>query len=157
MNGISFRPVEPNGIDGMFDLLEREGQHRSRLMCQREQPGTGFPCRLVFGPETEEAGNEDAKGIPVRFARHYAEDRLLPLPNPALYNSKRSGDLILAHGQGRDKERPWKECDIPNGRARGERRLFRLTLRQPFLTPPLRLAFLGFLPDTRLLVKPPAL
>ena len=32
-----------------------------------------------------------------------------------------------------------------------------LTLRQPLLTPPLRLALLGFLPDTRLLVKPPAL
>jgi len=30
-----------------------------------------------------------------------------------------------------------------------------LTLRQPLLTPPLRLAFLGFFPDTRLLVKPP--
>jgi len=32
-----------------------------------------------------------------------------------------------------------------------------LTLRQPLLTPPLRLALLGFLPDTWLLVKPPAL
>lgn len=38
-----------------------------------------------------------------------------------------------------------------------ERRLLWLTLRQPLLTPPLRLALLGFLPDTRLLVKPPTL
>ena len=38
-----------------------------------------------------------------------------------------------------------------------EGRLLRLTLRQPLLTPPLRLALLGFLPDTRLFVKSPAL
>jgi hypothetical protein len=36
-------------------------------------------------------------------------------------------------------------------------RLLWLTFRQPLLTPPLRLALLGFLPDTRLFVKPPAL
>jgi hypothetical protein len=38
-----------------------------------------------------------------------------------------------------------------------EGRLLWLTLRQPLLTPSLRLALLGFLPDTRLLVKPPTL
>ena len=38
-----------------------------------------------------------------------------------------------------------------------EGRLLWLTLRQPFLTPPLRLALLGFLPDAGLFVKPPAL
>ena len=38
-----------------------------------------------------------------------------------------------------------------------EGRLLWLTLRQPLLTPPLRLALLGFLPDTRLFVKPPPL
>ena len=38
-----------------------------------------------------------------------------------------------------------------------EGHLLWLTLRQPLLTPPLRLALLGFFPDTRLLVKPPAL
>jgi hypothetical protein len=38
-----------------------------------------------------------------------------------------------------------------------EGRLLWLTLRQPFLTPPLCLALLGFLPDTRLFVKPPPL
>lgn len=38
-----------------------------------------------------------------------------------------------------------------------ERRLLWLTLRQPLLTTTLRFAFLGFLPDARLLVKPPAL
>ena len=32
-----------------------------------------------------------------------------------------------------------------------------LTLRQQFLTPPLRLKLLGFLPDARLFVKPPTL
>jgi hypothetical protein len=35
-----------------------------------------------------------------------------------------------------------------------EGRLLWLTLRQPLLTPPLRFALLGFLPDTRLFVKP---
>lgn len=38
-----------------------------------------------------------------------------------------------------------------------EGRLLRLTLRQPLLTPPLRFALLGFLPDTWLFVKPPPL
>ena len=38
-----------------------------------------------------------------------------------------------------------------------EGRLLWLTLRQPLLTPPLRLALFGFLPDTGLFVKPPAL
>src|SRR4249920_3228460 len=104
MNGFGFCPVEPDGIDGAFDLLEREGQHRGWLMRQREQPGTGFTRRLVFGPEAEETGNKDAKWVPVRLARHHAEDRLLPLPNLALHDSKRSSDLILAHGQGRDTE-----------------------------------------------------
>ena len=104
MNRFGFRPVEPDGIDGAFDLLEREGQHRGRLMRQREQPGTGFTGRLVFGPKAEETGYEDAEGISVRLACHHAEDRLLPLPNLALHNSKRSSDLILAHGQGRDTE-----------------------------------------------------
>lgn len=37
-----------------------------------------------------------------------------------------------------------------------EGRLLWLTLRQPLLTPPLRLALLGFLSDTRLFVKSPA-
>lgn len=35
--------------------------------------------------------------------------------------------------------------------------LFRLTLRQPLLTPALRFALLGFFPDARLFVKPPPL
>ena len=38
-----------------------------------------------------------------------------------------------------------------------EGRLLWLTLRQPFLTPTLCLALLGFFPDARLLVKPPTL
>jgi hypothetical protein len=121
MYGFGFRPVKPDGIDGALDLLEREGQHRGRLMRQGEQPGTGFTCRLVFGPETEEARHEDAEGVSVRFARHHADDRLLPLPNLALHNSKRNRDLVLAHGRGRDMKAlrglrstewasPWKDA-----------------------------------------------
>jgi len=155
MNRFGFRPVEPDGIDGTFDLLERKGQHRGRLVRQREQPGTGLTCRLVFGPEAEEARNEDTKGIPVRLACHDADDRLLPLPNLALHNSKRGSDLILAHGQG-GYGGLWRNAINRTGEP-VEGRLLWLTLRQPFLTPPLRLAFFGFLPDTRLLVKPPTL
>lgn len=121
MNGFGFRPVESDGIDGAFDLLEREGQHRGRVMRQREQPATGFTCRLVFGPEAEEARYEDAEGVSVRVARHHTEDRLLPLPNLALHDSKRSSDLILAHGRGREmkalkvmrsteRASPWKDA-----------------------------------------------
>ena len=98
MNRFGFRPVEPDGIDRAFNLLEREGQHRGRLMRQREQPGTGFTGRLVFSSEAEETGYEDEKGISVRLARHDAENRLLPLPNLALHDSKRGSDLVLAHG-----------------------------------------------------------
>ena len=90
-------------------------------MRQSEQPGTRFTCRLVFGPEAEEARHEDAEGISVRIARHHAEDWLLPLPNLALHNSKRSSDLVLAHGQEGDTETvggvrsterasPWKDA-----------------------------------------------
>jgi hypothetical protein len=100
MNGLGFRPVEPDGIDGAFDLPERQGQHRGRLMRQGEQPGTGFTRRLVFGSEAEETGYKDAKGISVRLARHHADNRLLPLPDLALHNSKRCSDLVLAHGRG---------------------------------------------------------
>jgi len=100
MNGFGFRPVESDGIDRTFDLLEREGQHGGWLVCQLEQPGTGFPCRLVFGPEAEEARHEDTEGVSIRVARHHAEDRLFPLPNLALDDSKRRSDLILAHGRG---------------------------------------------------------
>ena len=102
MNGFGFRPVEPDGIDHAFDLLEREHQHGCWLVCQLEQPGAGFPCRLVFGPETEEARYEDTEGVSIRVARHHAEDRLFPLPNLALDDSKRRSDLILAHGGGRE-------------------------------------------------------
>jgi len=102
MNGFGFRPVEPDGIDRAFDLLEREGQHGGRLVCQLEQPGAGFPCRLVFGPEAEEARNEYAKRVSVRVARHHAENRLFPLLNLALDDSKRRSNLILAHGRGRE-------------------------------------------------------
>lgn len=102
MNGFSFRPVEPDGIDHAFDLLEREGQHGGWLVCQLEQPGTGFPCRLVFGPEAEETRYEDTEGVSIRVARHHAEDRLFPLPNLALDDSKRRSDLILAHGRRRE-------------------------------------------------------
>ena len=98
MDRFGFRPVEPDGIDRAFDLPEWKDQHRGRLMRQREQPGTGFTGRLVFGPEAEETGYEDAEGVSVRLARHYAEDRLFPLPNLALHNSKRGSDLVLAHG-----------------------------------------------------------
>ena len=38
-----------------------------------------------------------------------------------------------------------------------EGRLLWITLRQQLVTPPFRLKLLGFLPDTRLFVKPPAL
>jgi hypothetical protein len=38
-----------------------------------------------------------------------------------------------------------------------EGRLLWFPLRQKFLTPPLRLAFLGFLPDARLFIKSPPL
>lgn len=99
MNRFGFRPVEPDWIDRLFDLRQWESQHRGRLMREREEPGTGFTSRLVFGSETEEAGNEDAKGVSIRLAGHHAKDRLLPLPNLALHDSKRSSDLILAHGQ----------------------------------------------------------
>lgn len=68
-------------------------------MRQCKEPGTGFTCRLVFGPETEKARNEDAEGVSVRGVRHQAEDRLFPLPNLALHDSKRSSDLVLAHGR----------------------------------------------------------
>ncbi len=129
---------------------------RGRLMRQCEEPGTGFTCRLVFGPEAEEARYEDAEGISVRLARHHAEDRLLPLPNLALHDSKRSSDLILAHGRGRNTEGLGRNAINRTGEP-VEGRLLWLTLRQPLLTPPLRLALLGFLPDTRLLVKPPTL
>jgi hypothetical protein len=120
MNGFGFRPVEPDGIDRTFDLLERKGQHGGRLMCQLKQPGTGFPRRLVFGPEAEEARNEYAKRVSIRVTRHYAENRLFPLPDLALDNSKRRIDLILAHGQEKgDEDRgraaiyrasPWKDA-----------------------------------------------
>ena len=121
MNGFGFCPVESDGIDGAFDLLEWESQHRGRLMRQRKQPATGFTCRLVFGPEAEEAGHEDAEGVSVRLARHHAEDRFLPLPNLALHDLKRNSDLILAHGRGREMKAlrgmrsteragPWKDA-----------------------------------------------
>src|SRR4029078_9400530 len=120
MNGFGFRPVEPDGIDRTFDLLERKGQHGGRLMCQLKKPGTGFPRRLVFGPEAEEARNEYAKRVSIRVTRHHAENRLFPLPYLALDNSKRGIDLILAHGQEKgdeDRERaaiyrasPWKDA-----------------------------------------------
>ena len=124
-------------------------------MRQRKQPGTGFMCRLVFCPETEEAGYEDAEGVSVRKACDHADDRLLPLANLALNNSKRSSDLILAHGRGRNVNGLRGICQ-PNGQTEGKS-LFRFTLRQPLLTPPLRFALLGFFSDTRLLVKPSAL
>jgi hypothetical protein len=155
MDGFGFRPVEPDGIDGTFDLQEREGQHRGRPMRQREEPGTGFTGGLVLGPEAEETGNEDAKGISVRLARHDADDRLFPLPNLALHYLKRSSDLILAHGQERIRM-PWKDAINRTGEP-VEGLLLRLTLGQPLLTPPLRLSLLGFLPDTRLFIKSPTL
>lgn len=71
-------------------------------MRQRKQPGTGFMCRLVFGPETEKARYEDTEGVSVRQARHHADDWFLPLANLAFYDSKRSSDLILAHGRGKN-------------------------------------------------------
>ena len=48
-------------------------------------------------------------------------NRLLPLPNLALHDSKRGSDLVLAHGQGRDmkalgemrsteRASPWKDA-----------------------------------------------
>ena len=101
MNGFGFRPVESDGIDGAFDLPERQGQYRRWLMRQGEQPGTGFTRRLVFGSEAEETGYKDAKGISVRLARHHSDNRLFPLPDLALHDSKRCSNLVLAHGRGR--------------------------------------------------------
>jgi hypothetical protein len=90
-------------------------------MRQREQPGTGFTGRLVFGPEAEEARYEDAEGVSIRLACHHTEDRLLPLLNLTLYDSKRGSDLILAHGRVRnmkalggmrstERASPWKDA-----------------------------------------------
>ena len=114
MNGFGFRSIEPDGVDGAFDLLEREGQHRVRLMRQRKQPGTGFTCRLIFRSEAEETGYKDAKGVSVRLARHHADNRLFPLPDLALHDSKRCSDLVLAHGRG-GLRMPWEKCDQPIG------------------------------------------
>jgi len=151
MNGFGFRPVEPNGINRLFDLSERKGQHRGRLMRQCEQPDAGFTCRLVFGSETEETRNKDAKGVSVRLARHHADDRLLPLPDLALDYSKRGSDLVLAHGRRRARK-TFGECNQPIGQTCGKMLLW-LTLRQPLLTSPLCLALFSFLPDARLFVK----
>src|SRR5262244_2724192 len=125
-------------------------------MGKRKQPGTGFSCRLVFGSKAEDARNEYAEGVSVRFARHHAEDRLFPLPNFVLDDSKRSSDLILAHGQGRERKSV-RGIRSTKRASRWKGHLLWLTLRQPLLTAPLRFALLGFLPDTRLFVKPSAL
>jgi hypothetical protein len=125
-------------------------------MGKRKQPDTGFSCRFVFGSKAEEARNEYAEGVSVRIARHHAEDRLLPLPNLVLDDSKGGSDLILAHGQGREMK-PVRGMRSTEWASRLKGRLLWLTLRQPLLTPPLRFALLGFLPDTRLFVKPSAL
>jgi len=98
MDGLRFCPVESDGIYGLLDLPEREGQHGGRLICQREQSGAGFRCRLVSGPKAEKTRYENAKGVSVRLARDDADNRILPLPDFALYDSKRSSNLVLAHG-----------------------------------------------------------
>jgi len=67
-------------------------------MCEGKQPRAGFTGRLVFGPQAEQAGNEDAKGISIRLARDHPHDRFLPLPDLTLDDLDRRMDLVLAHG-----------------------------------------------------------
>ena len=54
-----------------------------------------------------------------------------------------------------EEDSPGRNAVIRTGKP-AEEPLLWLTLRQPLLTSPLRLALLGLFPDTRLFVKPPA-
>ena len=54
-----------------------------------------------------------------------------------------------------EEDSPGRNAVIRTGKL-AEELLLWLTLRQPLLTSPLRLALLGLFPDARLFVKPPA-
>jgi len=93
-----FRPIKPDWKDRPFDLAERQLEQRPRCVRQREEPGAGLTGRLVFGSQTKETGDKNAEGVAIRLASDDADDRLLPLPDLALYDPEGSMDLLLTHG-----------------------------------------------------------
>ncbi|ALA60888.1 hypothetical protein NITMOv2_4514 [Nitrospira moscoviensis] len=97
VNGFGFGAVEADGIDGLFDALQRNLEQGLRRMGQRKQARTGFTCRLVFGPETEETGDQDPKGITGGLTGDDTDHRLLPLADFALDDPKGRVDLVLTH------------------------------------------------------------
>jgi len=83
-----------------------------------------------------------------------ADDRLLPLPDFALYDPEGGVDLLLTHGPERRADGR-AELDESNELVR--RGSLGFALGQPLLTTSLRFPLLGLFPDAGLLVVPPPL
>ena len=68
-----------------------------------EESVAGFPCRFIFGSQTEEGGHEDGKGIAVRFLGYDPDDRFWPATNLPLDYADSGMDLLLTHVNGRKR------------------------------------------------------
>jgi hypothetical protein len=64
----------------------------------------GFGCRSIFGPQTEDAGDENSKGI-ARVFGHHPDDGLLPLPDFATKDAQGGMNFFIPHEElSEDKE-----------------------------------------------------
>ncbi len=91
--------VEANGEDRSFDGFGREFYHLLRSVGQGKQAMRRSRSCGVLRPETQQAGNQNPKRVPVGF-RHQCHNRSLPLGNFAPQDAHGSVDFVVFHGSG---------------------------------------------------------
>jgi hypothetical protein len=97
VDGFGLGAVETDRIDGPLNGFSGKLEEPRRSVCQGEKPAAGFAGRFVFRSQAEQAGDENAEGIPVRGARDNTDDRLTPLTDLASDDLNRRMDLVRLH------------------------------------------------------------
>ena len=79
-----------------MNLEKRKREHGRWIGGKRKQAMAGFGRRSIFGPQTEDAGDENAKWIARLFGNH-PDDRLLPSLDFATKDAQGGMNFFIPH------------------------------------------------------------
>jgi hypothetical protein len=96
MNLFGFCTEEPDWINRSLDLRKRQLQHGCWIRGEGKQPMASLGCRSIFGPQAEDACDENPKWIARLFGNH-PDDGLLPLPDFATKDTQGGMNFFIPH------------------------------------------------------------
>src|SRR5688500_4450736 len=119
---------EPDWINRSLGLRKRKLQHGCWIRGKRKQTMARFSGRSIFGPQAEDACNENPKWI-ARFFGNQPDDGLLPLPDFATKDAQGGMNFFIPHKKLVEIEE-MRQVSKEIGRGC----LLHLPFRKPFLT-----------------------